>query len=282
MRQEGEFTIGLGDEITVVNSIQFSRYQLGLTLEMCYNLVGLPADRTPEGEEAKMIALNIEDWFSELTHKEILLSFELAVNGVIEVDTEHYQKVSVKYISKILKAYRKWKEPHLRALEEKASSFNKDYLAEYLESVKREQNAIQALIIDNYRIYLEEGERNYKRCYLRSQNYDEMKAIGLMNWKQEDLPALKERCEIKAKKYINKKRSENDFSSAILNALCPSKEIDEAKIFAIYERFDDWKAEGVTAETVGGKLTRFKDLLPLDYSETITELKKHNEQREAL
>jgi hypothetical protein len=282
MLRDGTFSIGTGDDIVLVNGIQHCNYNIGLMLEESYKLIGLPADRTPTGEEAKTISDNISEWYSDLTHAEILLAFQLAVHEVFEVDTEHYQKVSVKYISRILKAYKKWKEPHLRALEEKVISYNRDYLLEYLESVTKEQTATKELIVRNYEMYLEENCRNDKRCFLRSKNYEDLKLMGLMGIPNEGREELIEGFKKQARAYIAEKANDNTLASALKNAISPSKAEDEAKIFAIYYKFECWKNSGITGEKLMLTLNGCKDIVPLDYDENIQKFKRHNENRGAL
>ena len=83
-------------------------------LRMAMLMVGLRGTNMPTDEE-KFVLLNfVRNSFGNQTPEEILIAFEMAVAGKLEVDSKCYENFSCEYFGRIMKAYIEWSRNEMR------------------------------------------------------------------------------------------------------------------------------------------------------------------------
>lgn len=83
-------------------------------LRMAMLMVGLRGSNMPTDEE-KFVLLNfVRNSFGNQTPEEILIAFEMAVAGKLEVDSKCYENFSCEYFGRIMKAYIDWARNEMR------------------------------------------------------------------------------------------------------------------------------------------------------------------------
>ncbi len=82
--------------------------QINQTLRYCMMVVGIRAQNLPQVEEVSVLICFIKTHLGNYTLNEYRLAFELAAADQLECDTKHYENFTCEYVSRIMKAYRKY------------------------------------------------------------------------------------------------------------------------------------------------------------------------------
>ncbi len=77
-------------------------------LRYCMLVVGIRSQNLPQGEEVIVLKNFIKNHLGGYTLTEYRLAFELAAADQLECDTKHYENFTCEYVSRIMKAYRKY------------------------------------------------------------------------------------------------------------------------------------------------------------------------------
>lgn len=78
------------------------------TLKQIMTKVGLRASNWPADEEKAILIAHIIGQYGSHTHSELLLAFDMAIAGQLEVEANCYENFSCLYFSGIMNAYRTW------------------------------------------------------------------------------------------------------------------------------------------------------------------------------
>lgn len=93
--------------------------QLKEVLRLVMVKIGLRAANWPSEEEKAVLLSHILTNYGGHTPKEILLAFDMAILGQLDVEVNHFENFSCKYFSEIMNAYRAWaKEAHRQTVKE--------------------------------------------------------------------------------------------------------------------------------------------------------------------
>jgi hypothetical protein len=71
-------------------------------------VVGIRAKNLPQGEEIAVLKRFLINHLGGYTLSEYIFAFELAAKDALECDTKHYENFTCEYVSRIMKAYRKY------------------------------------------------------------------------------------------------------------------------------------------------------------------------------
>lgn len=77
-------------------------------LRLVFVKVGLRAANFPKDEEKAVLHAHILSNYGNHKASEILLAFEMAMDGKLDAEINHYENFSCLYFSQIMNAYRKW------------------------------------------------------------------------------------------------------------------------------------------------------------------------------
>lgn len=80
--------------------------------------IGLRAENWPSDAEKAVLLAHIMQHYGTLTHAEILLAFDMAIEGKLTVEANCYENFSCMYFSRIMNAYRKWAAETLKQVPE--------------------------------------------------------------------------------------------------------------------------------------------------------------------
>lgn len=107
------------------------------TLAWAYAKTGLKVDNWPSKDpsfnEHQLLINHIKDNYRTLRVEEIKIAFEMALNGRLKVDTQHYQNFSCEYFSRIVNSYQEWKIPFSRQTKPKPQLTEQDQVKKNLE-----------------------------------------------------------------------------------------------------------------------------------------------------
>jgi hypothetical protein len=70
--------------------------------------VGVRGNNLPTDEEKAVLLSHIVSEYGNHTHQEILLAFDMAITGKLDIDAKCYENFTCLYFSQILNAYRVW------------------------------------------------------------------------------------------------------------------------------------------------------------------------------
>jgi hypothetical protein len=127
-----------------------------------------------------------------LTHDEMLLAFEWAVNGTLDVNTDHFQSFDALYLQRIINAYQRKRSELLKP---EMKSKDPEYSQEQSEMIMRDG------LIDFY-ISHKKGEKKYLFSH---HFFGFLERKGKMKLTKDDWPALLESAKVAL---INDKRLE--------------------------------------------------------------------------
>lgn len=77
-------------------------------LRLCFQKLGIRAANLPTPEEKFVLLDFIYSNYGKHTLNEIILAFDLAIIGKLDVDATHYENFTCLYLASIISAYRKW------------------------------------------------------------------------------------------------------------------------------------------------------------------------------
>ncbi len=83
------------------------RQEIGKSIAIVITDLGVKT--MPDKYAQKRIVYYLLSYYKDFSIEEIRLAFELAIVGKLEIEIEHYQSFDIKYLSKILNAYRKYR-----------------------------------------------------------------------------------------------------------------------------------------------------------------------------
>lgn len=89
------------------------------TLRLVILKLGLRAQNIPQAEEKAVLIAHIQQYYGGHTPAEILLAFDMAINGQLEVEVNSYENFSCAYFSSIMIAYRVWAAEQARQIKPK-------------------------------------------------------------------------------------------------------------------------------------------------------------------
>lgn len=118
--------------------------------------IGLRAINWPSDEEKILLVQHIIQHYGGHTPAEILLAFDMAIAGKLEVEVNCYENFSCLYVSNIMNTYRAWaKEQHKQIkpimLEEKVSQItNQDWWNETKTQVRNRKLTVEFVPLDLY------------------------------------------------------------------------------------------------------------------------------------
>jgi hypothetical protein len=114
--EEEAFIVAVQD-----TKIKFSREEdIKEVLRLIMVKVGLRANNWPKDEEKVVLLSHIVANYGGHTPKEILLAFEMGIQGKLEVEMNHYENFSCLYFSNVMNAYREWaKQTHRQVVKDK-------------------------------------------------------------------------------------------------------------------------------------------------------------------
>lgn len=249
------------------NSDQYVRHKIGQTLELCYKMVGLPKDRYPVSDEAKLIALNIQKYHADLTFRDILHAFELGVNEVINVKLDHYHTVGVKYIVNILKSYKVYRQKVELNIQRKFDDINSDKMKEYQDRCKRNDKAIKKMIVFHYSEFLKTRKR--ENSFMTKSCYQLLNEIGLIQVDAKTKWKLVEAAEVEIKAGINPfKKALRTLSKEDVNSL--------AMVLTIYKQFEKFDQESISVISLARKLVSSCCILSSNHYRNIYEIRRKN------
>ncbi len=93
--------------------------QINQMLRYCMIVIGIRTNNLPVGEEILVLKDFIIDQLGKFTQNEFKLAFKLAAADQLECDTKHYENFTCEYVSRIMKAYRKYANNILEFAERK-------------------------------------------------------------------------------------------------------------------------------------------------------------------
>lgn len=141
------------DEESFVVAVRDTKIQYSLeedlkeVLRQIMVKVGLRANNWPDGEEKALLLSHIVTNYGGHTLKEILLAFEMGIQGRLDVEMNTYENFSCLYFSTVMNAYREWakltykyKVKEVPQIEHKEDLSDKA-MSEWLEDVKTKVKA---------------------------------------------------------------------------------------------------------------------------------------------
>lgn len=85
-----------------------SSEDIASALRLCFQKLGIRAANLPTQEEKLVLIDFIYTNYGKHTLKELLLAFDLAITGRLDVDATHYENFTCLYLASIIASYRKW------------------------------------------------------------------------------------------------------------------------------------------------------------------------------
>lgn len=137
--EQVDFEIALSND-KIVNT---STERLKQVLRLVMMKIGLRAANLPSDEEKFVLVQHIIQHYGGHTPEEILLAFDMAIAGKLEVEVNCYENFSCLYVSNIMNAYRAWAKDQHKQIKpimmiEKTSPLTDESIEEWLKSIKTE------------------------------------------------------------------------------------------------------------------------------------------------
>ena len=125
------------------------RQEIGKNIAIVITDLGVKT--MPDKYAQKRIIYYLLSYYKDFSIEEIRLAFELAIVGKLEVEIEHYQSFDIKYLSKILNAYRKYRNEKNIRIRAKQKQESKEPTAEEIKTSKIKYLKILSKTYENYR-----------------------------------------------------------------------------------------------------------------------------------
>jgi hypothetical protein len=141
LRTGDDFEVALNNP-KILNT-SFERIKEVLRLVMVK--IGLRANNWPADEEKAVLLKHILHEYAGHTPEEILLAFDMAIAGKLEVEVNCYENFSCLYFSNIMNAYREWaKEQHkqikpVKMIEGPKEKLSDQAMEDWIEQLKNEK-----------------------------------------------------------------------------------------------------------------------------------------------
>lgn len=114
LQRQDSMPLKIGETAAFVAAVRNQRIincnveRLKEVLRLCMLKVGLRAKNLPTAEEKAVLLAHVTNNYGNHTPDEIVLAFDMAISGKLEVDATCYENFSCLYVSSIMNAYRKW------------------------------------------------------------------------------------------------------------------------------------------------------------------------------
>ncbi len=105
--ESGELTT-LKQAVKDTKILKASDEEMNQALRYCMMVVGIRSTNMPTNEEVPVLKNFIKNHCGGYTLAEYRLAFELAAADQLECETKHYENFTCEYVSRIMKAYRKY------------------------------------------------------------------------------------------------------------------------------------------------------------------------------
>lgn len=120
--------------------------------------VGLRAANWPKDEEKAVLLSHILAHYGNHTHQELLLAFDMAIGGLLDVEANCYENFSCLYFAGIMNAYREWStEAYLhvsksppKALPKPKEDISDEGMSKWLDELKGQRMPVIFLPLQLY------------------------------------------------------------------------------------------------------------------------------------
>lgn len=243
----------------------YANYVIGGAINAVLKIVGFPIEKRPDREMMQYLTRSIKKFHAYLVPEEIVYAFELASNGVFgdEVTTKHYHNLSIEYISAVLNRYKTYRAQEYKKLQDKIEREERDFLAEYVTKVQRNDQTLKSQIKVAYKRYSVTGER--KDILLHDWCYWLLDRNNLITADTETKRQAQEEAT------QEKKDSYTDIREQV-EAMKDYNPNFDAMVITVFYEFDNWLMEGKSVEEVNELIDSLPEFRPNDYDEKIKNL----------
>jgi len=158
----------------------------------------------PEAYTQKRIVYFLQTYYQEMSIGELKLAFELAFMDMLSVDIEHYNSFDIKYLTRILNAYRVYRNEKRKAIDrklehdkpeptpEEQAQHHRNFINRIVDAYEKYKNddvfevritwLVYDFLLENnlleisenqWNVFIEEAEKIYKRRLLNNKsNYN--------------------------------------------------------------------------------------------------------------
>jgi len=184
--QDGPFTEVINNKSVELEVAEWVMFKVGMTLDLCFEMVGISKDLLPSTEVSKMMAWNVITNYPYLSVQDLMRAFNMAATEKLHVKVDTYNvPPSIQFVERILRAYNTWKYQKNLKIDEKLLDFKIDYIGDHLKGRPLSDRAVKDTIINEYANYIVEKSVNI--LLIRSEYYDFMCDIGIVDLTKEEL-----------------------------------------------------------------------------------------------